>query len=83
MLFVMLGQLSAESAVFRGGVRNVSSGRGVLFALGSPSCRVRASSYMLVDVSVILEYSSKEVKLLCPGFLVTERFCSMYEGGED
>jgi hypothetical protein len=79
----MLGQHSAESAVFRGGVRNVSSGRGVFFALGSPYCRVHGSSYMLLAVSIILEDSSGEVKLLCPGFLVTECFCFVYEGGED
>ena len=79
----MLGQHSAESGVCRGGVRKVSSGRTFLIALGSSFCRIHGSSYVLLAVSIVLEDSSEEAKLLCQGVLVTERFCSVYEGGED
>ena len=79
----MFGQHSAESAVCRGGVRSVSSSCGFLVALGSSSCRIHGSSYVLLAISIVLEDSSEEAELLSQGVLVTESFCSVYEGGED
>ena len=79
----MFGQRSAESAVCSLGVLYVCSRGGFILGLGGPCCRFHGSSYLLMAVSVILEDGGEEFKFLSKGTLVTECFCSVYQGRED
>ena len=79
----MFGQHSAESAICSLGARYVCSKGGFILGLGSPCCWFHGSSYLLMAVSVILEDGGEEFKFLSKGTLVTECFCSVYQGRED
>jgi len=78
----MFGQYSAESAICSLGVRYACHGGGFNLGLGSPCCRFHGS-YLLMAESVFLEDGGEEFQFLCKGILVTESFCSVYQGGED
>jgi len=83
MFMIMFGQHSAESEVCSLGVWYVCRGGGYFLGLGGLCCWFHGSSYLLMAASVFLEDGGEEFQFLCRGILVTDTFCSVYQGEED